>query len=437
MAIFDFFRTKQQPQTLNSRDISKMRNALTRQLYRFIGGAPLNPDQNLTENVRTYANTAMIYSVTSRLATKSAEIGFKLERKTANGWEDVDSNHEIYQLLDNPNPLMGRQEFFEVMYTFLKITGNMFAYAPKLTSGKTIELWPAPSNLIDIIPGNDWQDLVKGYTITYSGAEQPIPTTDMLHVKYANIDYDNGRDFWGMSPLKPLARTVDKLNSSEDVMRDGYKNRGAFGAIFPEGATDEAVDPDIIDQKQADLDDRINNPDNVKKIIALASKTGFLNFAMSAVDLEVIEDRKLTLRDVCRAYHTPAILYGDSEGSTYNNMAEARKDEMVSAILPDVRRFTDAFTRWYVRPLYGDSYRLVPLTDDIEELQPDKAAEVDKLMKAVFIPVAEKQRMYGIEPDDALKDVYVSPQGMPVDLKDNIADMLRQEMRNDNQGDDE
>ena len=78
---------------------------------------------------------------------------------------------------------------------------------------------------------------------------------------------------------------------------------------------------------------------------------------------------------------------------------------------------------------------MVPLTDDIEELQPDKAAEVDKLMKAVFIPVSEKQRMYGIEPDESLKDVYVSPQGMPVDLKDNIADMLREEMNNENQND--
>jgi phage portal protein BeeE len=159
----------------------------------------------------------------------------------------------------------------------------------------------------------------------------------------------------------------------------------------------------------------------------LASKTGFINFAMSAVDLEVIEDRKLSLRDVCRAYHTPAVLYGDSEGSTYNNMSEARKDEMVSAILPDVRRFADAFTRWYIRPLYGDDYRLEPLLDDIEELQPDKAQEVTKLMNAVFIPVAEKQRMYGIEADEDLADVYVTPSGMRVDLKDNLAELIRQE----------
>jgi hypothetical protein len=63
----------------------------------------------------------------------------------------------------------------------------------------------------------------------------------------------------------------------------------------------------------------------------------------------------------------------------------------------------------------------------VEELQPDKAQEVTKLMNAVFIPVAEKQRMYGIEADDALADVYVTPSGMRVDLKDNLAELIRQE----------
>ena len=51
--------------------------------------------------------------------------------------------------------------------------------------------------------------------------------------------------------------------------------------------------------------------------------------------------------------------------------------------------------------------------------------EVAKLMNAVFIPMAEKQRMFGMEPDETLKDVYVSNSGMPINLKDDIAELLR------------
>ena len=428
MAIFDFLsRKKATPQDSKSllREVqTQVANILNKQLYRFIGGAPLIPEADFDANVKAYVSNHYVYAIIARKATKAAEIGFKLERKTGDSWERVE-NHEILNLLEDPNPLMGRQEFFESMYTFLFATGNIFVYAPRLNSGKTLELWLSPSNLTEIVPGNDWKQIVRGYTVRYTGMTEEIPATDIMHVKYPNIDYDNGRELYGQSPLKALAPVIRKSDKAEQVMADGYENRGAHGLVYPDLRPDEALDDASIDVAQQSINDRVNNPDNVKKIITMASRVGYVNLAMSAVDLEVIEDKKLTLRDFCRAFRVPSVLYGDTENSSYNNLAEARKDEMVTGILPDVRRVADALNRWYVNPVYGKDYRLQPLMDDIEELQPDKAQEVAKLMNAVFIPVAEKQRMYGMDADPKLENVYISSSGMPINLTDDIADILR------------
>lgn len=426
MGLFDFLTKKSNKSALELKKMQEIvthqrqHNQLIDQLYRYLGkGMPFQSEEDFTKNIRTYyEGYSALYAVVSRKAMKAAEIGFLLQKKNREGeWEEV-VDHEVYDLLDNPNAQMGRQEFWETAYSFLEVNGNSFIYAPRLNSGKTKELWIAPANLIDIIAGKKFMKLVEGYQITYSGASTPIPTKDMMHVKLPSLDYNHGREFYGLSPIKSLLISLEKGISNQRAMKAAFENQGASGAIFPDYDPSTAeIDMSTVDKMQSELDDRISGTEKTKKILALKAKVGYINFGLTAVEMQMIEDANLTLRDICRVYHVPSILFNDPSGTTYNNMAEARKDMVVSGVLPSVRRMCGELNRWYVNDVYGKDYRLVPQTGDVEELQPDKLQMVDTLTKATFMKVGEKQRIYGIDVDPDTENLYVDSSGKPIRME--------------------
>ena len=396
--------------------------------YQYLGvGSVVWVDQNFDSYITNgYAGNHFIYSIIDYIATKAAGLPFYVKEWKGGKGTRVD-DHEVVDLLWRPNEMQGQSEFMHQWYGYQLTTGNAFLYGFKLdygpNKGKAKELNVMPSQGTEIISGG-WMKPVRGYKLIYGNQVVEFETSEVMHTKYPNLKWINGAELYGMSPIEALAKVLTKSNSAISAQTWGYQNAGIAGVLynkdgeFPWNSTQQ----DIVEQK---FKQKFTGAQNNKRIMVTSGDVGWQQMGLSPVDLDILEDNKVTKRDMCGVFKVPSVLFGDTEQSTYNNMVEARKAAWTDAILPLAYKFLDDFNRWYMWPVYnqgGTKYELCVDTSGIEELQADKKTLAEVLEKAWYIKASRKQEIMGEEVDPAMDRYFVPSNLIPLDQLDKSYD---------------
>lgn len=401
MGAFDILR-----RFLSKRPAEKVRVAL-----------PLTAGQVISQtdgyrNNDYFESVSNLFAVIDFIAGKAAKVPFILYRLDGTGKrQPVDSTHPLMRLLESPNSLMARSEFLKLLYTFRLVHGNAYVFAPRLDDGRAIEMWLLPSHLVNVVSGGTFEP-VRKYTVqTVVGSAYELDAKDVCHIRNVNLNWDNGENLIGLSPLEPLKKTLAKIRQNYDAQEAQMKNGGALGALYEDPSSGMPPLTEVQrDIAQRLVDERVNGSANVGRVIYLSTKHGYINFGLSSREMQLIEDAKFSLQDICRVYHVPSILFLD-DAATYNNLQTARKAAYTDAILPIVEEFVDKFNAWIV-PSFGNGLILDYDTSQIEELQTDKVAQVNWLSQAWWVDVYRKQEIIGEIPDDRMKGVYMLPSGL-------------------------
>jgi HK97 family phage portal protein len=388
-------------------------NKLYRSLYSYfsIGSVVNIPDNQRNYVKKGYESAANLFAIIDFIATKAAKVPFILYEITEEGQKKKVERHPILDLLERPNTFTNRSEFLRQLYSFRLVTGNGYIYAPRLEDGRAIELYVMPSPLTQIISGG-WLEPVGGYSVQYAGGQSDIDADDVLHLKAPNLDYENGRDLYGMSPLKPLLQTLEKDLTNADAQKNMMANQGAAGVISPDIGP-ESLDDATYTAMQNRIDDRFNNSENKGKIMLASVKTTVQTLGLTSVELGMLEDAKFNIQTYCRVYHVPSMLFMD-DAATFNNFATARRAAYTDAILPLVEELIDGLNSWIIQS-FGPNLILDYDTGAIEELQTDKVSAAQWLNQAWWVSVGRKQEIIGEIPDPEMMDVYLVPSGlMPI-----------------------
>jgi len=106
-------------------------------------------------------------------------------------------------------------------------------------------------------------------------------------------------------------------------------------------------------------------------------KMDWQNLAQSIVDLDLIQGQEQDFLTLCRIFNVDSRIMGYVKGSTFSNMAEARKDFLQNRILPLMYMITEGLNK-FVIPAFSEkdrkNYYLDINTDIIPELQEDMNA---------------------------------------------------------------
>lgn len=356
----------------NDSDNPQVDNKFLRSLYGLLG---MDVPATLTDNAEGYVKqgynqNSILYAVISWVATKAAMVDYIA--KDPDG--KVLNDHEFLDLLDRPNKMMGAVEFRESYFGNKLITGNTYVYAPLyeygVDKGKPIDLWVMPSQYVEII-SNGWREPVSKYRITIGRQEINIDGEEVVHDKMPNYEVGSRGELYGMSPIKAAARTIAKSNDASIASQKAFQNNGAIGII----ADDSGSGGNAFTQSQADAlrrgwDKKYSGADKRNKIAFISSRVKWINLGVSPVDLQIIEDQKWNLQDICRVYHVPSALFNDDSASTKQNMVTFRKTAYTDAIVPLVKAFASEWNRKFSK-LYG-GVRIEPDFTKIPELQPDR-----------------------------------------------------------------
>lgn len=402
--------------TVSRSESNNDRTAFQRAVYQWLGKGQTVWDEETREQYirKGYEYNPMLYSVVSFIAKKASSIPFYVKEIKPGEKPTRIESHEVIDKLMNPNNMMGYYEFMEMVYSFRLATGNTFIYGV-LDDNKRVqdwsELWVLPAQHVEIVSGG-YQEPVRGYKLDYGDQQIEFAADRVLHSKMVNLDFQNGSELYGMSPIKTLVRTLDKSNKAYQQQSKQYEHGGPAGLMFNESEMNGWTEPQL-DEYYRKFNRRFAGPNNANKIQFANGKVGYIQTGITPVDLGILDDHKASMKDFCRAYNLAPQLFGDDSSATYNNMQEARKAAYTDAIIPEVEAMCAELTRFFMTPYNKGNVRYEICADysDVEELQKDKSQQVEWMSKAYWITTQRKQELMGEEVDETLPK-YMIPMGL-------------------------
>ncbi len=348
------------------------------------------------------------------VSDRFVEKASKLRKKA---FEIADPDSDIVKLMERPNPLQSWEEFIENALGFKEVTGNSYIHGVELSDGRFSEMWIMPPQLTRIIADKSYESIVKSYVLDIYGYNEPIKAETVLHMKYWNPDYTYpGSHLYGMSPLKSARRSVISSNQGLNALAKALENNGVAGMLFPD-------DPDLQDlteEQRANLqrwfDQNRRGSDNYKSALVTSAKMGWQPFGLSPIDLEIIEARKMSMRDICNVYGYPSEMLNDPDNKTNANKSESRRQLYQDCVVPRIERFYSALNR-FITPRFnaveGKTYHIDYDLSGIEALQDDIGKKVEYLSKAWWIPPNRKAEEMSFDPiDNPMFDQPFIPMGL-------------------------
>jgi HK97 family phage portal protein len=387
----------------------------TNSIYQVTGNTLqyVDPDhQKLRERL-----VGQVGQVNAFFAKKAAALQWTAWRRGKAGKrEELPFDTPMLDLLWRPNPMTSYGVFMRQISTLYHADGNVYIWANRLESGarkgQAQELWILPSSLVEPRGGGPMQSVTAyRYTPDKSkpGEYEDLDVADVLHLKNDPLPHE----VKGVSTIQSAFREATTDKSTSDAANSQMQNAGPPGLIAVEPIGDNAPDLSLptIQDIRSRFDRGYTGPQNRGKIPIVSAKVRYVSTGVSIVDLQLLEVRKVNLRELCGWWGFSAVLLGDMEASTDNNYQNARKAMYTDGILPYLESITAEFSRW-LPPMFGipDAWFEVN-TSSIQELQEDKAALVAWLKDAYWVKTTDKQRMTGVDEDPTLAPYYI-PAGL-------------------------
>ncbi len=409
-----------------------------------MGANAVFPQANMQTYVRIYGESYSVYSVVSLMARKFGYVprylyqinqddegAMAAKRSYANKVKYRDPNlsardlkklltkayddeivegTDLSRLLAQPNPYMGQDSYYSLIYTFKKLTGNVFVWLNRGDNDGVIgdkrydlpifNMWVLPSQLVVINVNRDilFGEIV-GYTFYDSGQPIYLAKEDVMHWKDPNPLYDsyNFTQYYGMPPLQPGLRLITQDSAQNEAAVAMFQNGGARGVLANE--TFNNLNKSQIDQADQAINTKINNKQMKSAVVQLPGKWAYLYMGQSAVDMDLMEAMDMTFTRICNLLGCNPQLFG-SKDTTFNNVEQARKDLITNAIAPDACSFKDEENRVLLRA-FGykpEQYSIDIDITDLPELADDMDKKTVRVMSNWTLTVDQKLEELGFEP---------------------------------------
>jgi len=363
-----------------------------------------------------YVKNVVAYKAINELITSAKQAPWEVYRRDSRGDKvEVGDNDPLYQLLQRPNPMQSGAVFFGNLVGYYNISGNAYLEMVKtITSQPPRELYTHRPDRMSALVGTDgpagYPYKVNSQTKKWVGPEKEL----IRHLKM----FHPTDDWYGLSPIEAAAFDVDIHNETLAWNKALLENRAQpSGALVYEPKRDTA--PDYLPEEQfqrlkQELEEGYTGTVNAGKPMLLEGGLTWQQLGLSPQDMDYINSKNTTARDICMAFGVPPQLLGIPGDNTYSNMREARAALWEQTVLPQLYEIRDELNAW-LAPQFGEDYYIDIDEDDIMALAPRRAEHWDKINGASFLTINEKREALGYERvqggDDVLQPANLVPVG--------------------------
>jgi HK97 family phage portal protein len=353
-----------------------------------------------------YAKNVTAYAAINKIADAASSVKFNIFR----GKQELEA-HPILDLLARPNPMQSGPDYMAVKVGYYMIAGN--GYEERVTIGGTVrELYQLRPDRMKVIPGANGFPIAFEYKVAGRCVRFDIDPTsmdsDIRHMK----SFNPLNDWYGQSAIEAGAYAVDQNNEAMKWMQALLQN-----SARPSGALTTKDDKDLSDDQfhrlKAQIDDQYTGSRNAGRPMLLEGGLKWEQMGMSPIDMQIIETKYSSARDVALALGVPPQLIGIPGDNTYANYAEARLAFWEDTVIPLVELIAADWNAWLAKP---QGVELRPDYDQIPAIAEKRKVMWDMADKATDLTINERRAMKGYEPIDGGDVLLVQSSGIPLSM---------------------
>ena len=353
-----------------------------------------------------YAKNVTAYAAINKIADAASSVKFNIFR----GKQELEA-HPILDLLAQPNPMQSGSDYMAAKVGYYMLSGN--GYEERVTVGGTVrELYQLRPDRMKVIPGASgfpiaFEYKVGGRSVTFE-VDPASMDSDIRHMK----SFNPLNDWYGQSAIEAGAYAVDQNNEAMKWMQALLQN-----SARPSGALTTKDDKDLSDDQfhrlKAQIDDQYTGSRNAGRPMLLEGGLKWEQMGMSPIDMQIIETKYSSARDVALALGVPPQLIGIPGDNTYANYAEARLAFWEDTVIPLVELIAADWNAWLAKP---QGVELRPDYDQIPAIAEKRKVMWDMADKATDLTINERRAMKGYEPIEGGDVLLVQSSGIPLSM---------------------
>lgn len=285
------------------------RNAIPVPVY--LGG---NTYGTITVSGQTYEKVAAVYSCVKLIAESVARIPLELKVYDQSGryFRNAYENPLYGLLAEKPNSRQTSYELVRSLVTRLLVDGNAYMLPRRDRMGGVTELL--------LLRGVNYDVTSNIYHVndTLNGINEVITPDDIVHLRNLGLR----DDYLGVSTLQQASHAIGLSMGADNELSALFKSGSRYRGFLTGKGT--GVDSSLwgANQDEALKDMREKMRQDVESgnnLLWLPSDMDFKSLSMTPQDVQLLENKRFTVKEIGRYFRVhPSMLYEDG-GSTYSN----------------------------------------------------------------------------------------------------------------------
>lgn len=287
-------------------------------------------------------SVATVFRCVKLLSESVANLPLQYMRLRGGIFEEDTTSHLHYLLTVQPNPWTSAFDFWAQVVENVLIEGNAYIVPVRNAATGDVE------NLL----------LCRRYTVTHdvmndtyavadieNGLNGTYKEADMIHIKGISPDGKHG-----LSVLTYARLTLDIGTTGDRETLNRFANggnvRGLVGNDTTSAGFGEYQDEQLA-KVATTIDDKFQSGE---RIVSLPGQVDFKQISLSSTDMQFLESRKFTVREICRFFGVHPSFVFDDTSNNYKSAEMANVAFLSNTLNPILRKIENELHRKLVAP---------------------------------------------------------------------------------------
>jgi HK97 family phage portal protein len=340
---------------------------------------------------RAFRAFALAYACMTFRATKLVEPPVWIAEEGDDGEHMLEGEHELSELLEQPNPDMEMAEMLTLVSLYLDYSGACLLVLNRDRAGMVRSMYPYPRDEFTVEPGTDrLYGMFKVHTVT---GQRDVDPDNAIYLKRPSTEHI-------MASVSPLDAALEHINVG-DGMRKAIRAM-MRNAVRPGGIARAAKElgSDTYERLNGEIKENWAGVQNSGKSLLLEGIDEWQVLQASLKDLELGPVSDDVEAAVCQVFQVHPILVGSKFGVEHlQGFADSLQPALDLfydlCVFPTWSWLEKKLTRALLRPIDSNPRRFIRFdTSKVRALQPDMTEKVAQAAAAKDIWTEAEQRAH-------------------------------------------
>jgi HK97 family phage portal protein len=372
------------------------------------GNIPLSGSGTMLSFLAAYESQPWIAAAVNKLNRGIMDLPLRLYREvTDDGEIEPVYRHPVLDLVTRPWTRGSASDLKQKMSHPALIHGNsVLGKVRAEANGPPVAFVPLDWRFLTAYTLDDGE--VFFWETTQPNRQQFWAPEDVIH-----FAFEAGNGDMGVSPLKQLARTVSMEDASQRYQAGSFANgiRPSGALVMPEGVK---MGEEALERLRSKLQAQKGGVDQTALMMLLEGGLDWKPFSHTAVEAELIEQRKLNREEAAAVYDVDPPLIGILDHATYSNVSEMHNRFYRATLRPWLTLLTDTLNAQLVamEPAWRDErvFLAFDLSDVLRSDTPEEITAVGTAIgTGVMTPNEGRNRLRMRKSDNPAADELYMP----------------------------